>query len=41
MNVCRMNVRQGGEPIEKVDYVKYFGSQVAADGGCESDGSRK
>ena len=25
------------EPLEEVDCVKYLGSQVAADGGCESD----
>ena len=26
-----------GEPLEEVDCFKYLGSQVAADGGCESD----
>ena len=31
-----MHVRLNGEPLEKVDYFKLLGSQVAADGG-ESD----
>ena len=26
-----------GEPLEEVDYFKYLGSQVSADGGCERD----
>ena len=26
-----------GEPLEEVDCFKYLGSQVAADGGCETD----
>ena len=26
-----------GEPLEKVDCIKYLGSQVAADGGYERD----
>ena len=26
-----------GEPLEEVDCLKYLGSQVAADGGCERD----
>ena len=30
-----MNVRLNGEPLEGVDYFKFLGSQVAADGGCE------
>ena len=31
-----MNVILNGEPLEEVDCFKYLGSQVAADGGCES-----
>ena len=26
-----------GEPLEEVDSLKYLGSQVAGDGGCETD----
>ena len=26
-----------GEPLEEVDYFKYLGSRVTADGGCERD----
>ena len=26
-----------GEPLEEVDWFKYLGSQVAANGGCERD----
>ena len=36
-NGDRMHVILNGEPLEKVDCVKYLGSQVAADGGCEID----
>ena len=36
-NGGRMHVILNGEPLEKVDYFKYLGSQVAADGGCERD----
>ena len=32
-----MHVILNGEPLEEVDYFKYLGSQVAADGGCEMD----
>ena len=32
-----MYVRLNGDPLEEVDYFKYLGSQVAADGGCERD----
>ena len=30
-----MHVILNGEPLEEVDYLKYLGSQVAADGRCE------
>ena len=30
-----MGVILNGEPLEEEDCVKYLGSQVAADGGCE------
>ena len=36
-NEDRMHVILNGEPLEKVDYVKYLGYQVAADGICERD----
>ena len=36
-NGFRMQVILNGEPLEEVDCFKYFGSQVAADGGCERD----
>ena len=36
-NRDRMHVILKGEPLEEVDCFKYEGSQVAADGGCESD----
>ena len=36
-NGGRMHVILNGEPLEEVDCFKYFGSQVAADGGCERD----
>ena len=36
-NWDRMHVIQIGEPVEEVDCFKYQGSQMAADGGCESD----
>ena len=32
----RMHVRLNGEPLEEVDCFKNLGSQVAADGGCET-----
>ena len=32
-----MNVRLNGDQLEEVECFKYLGSQVAADGGCESD----
>ena len=32
-----MHAILNGEPLEEVDYFKYLGSQVAADGGCERD----
>ena len=33
----RMHVILNGKPLEEVDYFKYLGSQVEADGGCERD----
>ena len=36
-NGGRMHVILDGEPLEEVDCFKYLGSQVAADGGYESD----
>ena len=36
-NAGCMRVMLNGEPIEQVDCIKYLGSQVAADGGCDSD----
>ena len=36
-NGDRMHVILNGEPLEEVDCFKYLGSQVAADGGCETD----
>ena len=36
-NGGRKHVILNGEPLEEVDYFKYMGSQVAADGGCEKD----
>ena len=36
-NGDRTHVILNGEPLEEVDYFKYLGSQVAADGGCERD----
>ena len=38
VNINRIHVRLNGEPIEEVDCFKYLGSQVLADGGCESLG---
>ena len=32
-----MHVILNGRPLEEVDYFKYLGSQVAAEGGCERD----
>ena len=42
-NVCGyVNVGPlNGEPLEEVDWLKYLGSNVAADGGCESDVARR
>ena len=34
-NGDRMHVILNCEPLEEVDYFKYLGSQVAADGRCE------
>ena len=36
-NGGRMHVILNGEPLEEVDCFKYQGSQVAADGGNETD----
>ena len=36
-NGSRMDVRLNADPLEEVDYFKYLGSQMAADGGCERD----
>ena len=36
-NGDQMHVILNGEPLEEVDCFKYLGSQVAADGGCESN----
>ena len=36
-NGDRMHVTLNGEPLEEVDCFKYLGSQVAADGECETD----
>ena len=36
-NGGRTHVILNGEPLEEVDCFKYLGSQVAADGGCETD----
>ena len=36
-NGDRMHVILNGELLEEVDCLKYLGSQVAADGGCERD----
>ena len=32
-----MDVKQNGEPLQEVDYFKYLGQLLAADGGCERD----
>ena len=37
VNGDRMHVILNGEPLEEVDCFKYLGSEVSADGGCESD----
>ena len=37
MEVECMHVILNGEQLEEVDCLKYTGSQVAADGGCERD----
>ena len=34
-NVGRLNAILNGEPFEGIDYLKFLGSQVAADGGGE------
>ena len=36
-NWGRMHVRLNFEPLEEVDYFKYLGSQMVADGCCEVD----
>ena len=36
-NGDRMHVILNCEPLEEVDCLKYLGSQVAVDGGCERD----
>ena len=36
-NGGRMHMILNGEPLEEVDCFEYLGSQVAADGGCDSD----
>ena len=36
-NGGRMHVILNGETLEEVDFFKYLGSQVAADGGCERE----
>ena len=36
-NGRQMHLRLNGEPLEEVDCFKYLGSQVAADGDCETD----
>ena len=36
-NEGRMHAIRNCEPLEEVDYFKYLGSQVTADGGCERD----
>ena len=37
VNVGRMNVRLNGDQLKEVEYFKYLGSQVAADGGYDTD----
>ena len=32
-----MHVALNGEPLEEVDYIKYLGSKVVENGGCERD----
>ena len=32
-----MQAIRKGEPLEEVDYFKFLGSQVAADGGCDRE----
>ena len=36
-NGGRLHVILNGEPLEEVEHIKYQGSQVAANGGCERD----
>ena len=36
-NGGRMHVILNGDTLEEVDCIKYLGSQVAADEGCETD----
>ena len=36
----RMHVILNDEPLEEVDCFKYLESHVAADGGCERDGTQ-
>ena len=37
VNGGRMHASLNVEPLEEMDCLKYMGSQVAADGGCEKD----
>ena len=37
VNGYRMHVIVSDGPLEEVDCIKYLGSQVATDGGCERD----
>ena len=36
-NGGRMHVTLNCEPLEEVYFIKYLGSQMAADGGCEKN----
>ena len=36
-NGCRKPAILNDEPLEEMDCLKFLGSQVAADGGCERD----
>ena len=36
-NGSRTSVRLNGQPLEEADCLKYLGSQVAANAGCERD----
>ena len=37
VNVARIYARINCEPFDEVNFFKYLGSQVVADGGCEKD----